>query len=201
MKGKFKKFLSVFLCAVMVFTAFSTAFASGEQEEKQAWCAVRPSNGLGMIALTKGKSDGLYVSYNPGNHEGVKLEWSSKGDSCVLELDEPDEESGLVKRATVTAVSYGNFDVTVKLVAADGTVLDEDTFTVYSRTTKWGVQFVTFMEELKLAFYIFGLLPTLSLPMAAIAKVMEIFGTDAETVRQFIYDYSEWMSKVMYSFG
>lgn len=200
MKGKFKKILSVFLCAVMVFTAFSTAFASGEQEEEHVWCDVRPTNGLGMIALTKGKSDGLYVAYNPGSHEGVKLEWSSKGDSCVLELAEPDEESGLIQRATVTSVSYGNFDVTVKLVAADGTVLDEDTFTVISRTTKWGVQFAAFKAEMKLAFYIFGLLPALSLPMGAIAKIMEIFGADDETVRQFIYDYGEWMSKVMYSF-
>lgn len=197
MKGKFKKFFSFLLCAVMTFTAFSTVFASSEQEEEHVWCDVRPTNGLGMIALMKGKSDGLYVAYNPGSHEGVMLEWSSQGDSCVLELAEPDEESGLVQRATVTSVKRGDFDVIVKLVAADGTVLDEDSFTVVSRETEWGLQLAVFKEELKPVFYIFGVLPSFGVPMGVIAKLMEIFGADDETVRQFVEDYTEWMASVI----
>lgn len=200
MKRKLKKILSVFLCAVMVFTAFSTAFASGEQEEENVWCAIRPIPGTTLVVLSKGDSHGLYVAYNPGSHEGVSLEWSSQGDSCLLELGEPEEESGLIQRATVTSVKRGDFDVTVKLVAADGTVLAEDTYTVVSRATDFGMKFEYTKYELKILFLLTVILPALGIPMGVIAKVMEIFGADDETVKEFVNNYAEWATKVMWSF-
>lgn len=199
MKGKFKRILSVFLCAVMVFTAFSTAFASGEQEEEHVWCNVRPNPGTMLVALAKGDSYELYAAYNPGSHEGVSLEWSSKGDSCTMELGEPEEESGLIQSVTVTSVSRGDFDVTVKLVAADGTVLDEDTYTVVSRETDFGMKFEYTKYELKVLFSLTAILPTLAVPMLVVVKAMEIFGADDEIVTQFAESYAEWATEIMHS--
>lgn len=203
MKGKFKKILSVLLCAVMVFTAFSTAFANGEQGEEHVWCDVRPKDGRGNAVITKGKSCGLYVAYNPGNHKDVSLEWSSQGDSCQMELGLQDEESGLIIEAVVTSVTHGKFDVTVKLVASDGTVLDEDTFTVVSEVKedldffeKMIYEFEVFNEELRPVFYLTVLLPALGMPLGIIAKTMEILRVDEEIVVRFIEDYTLWMAKV-----
>ncbi len=199
MKERFKKILSLMLCAVMVFTAFSTAFASGEQEEEHVWCDVRPNPGTFTIVLSKGNSHGLFVAYNSGSHENVSLEWSSEGDSCTLELGEPEEESGLVQRATVTSVKRGDFDVTVKLVAADGTVLAEDTYTVVSRETDFGMKIEYTRYELKVLFSLTVILPALGIPMGIIAGAMEVFGADDETVSQFTESYAEWATEIMHS--
>ncbi len=197
MKRKFKKILSVFLCMVMVFTAFSTAFASGEQDEKPVWCDIRPIPGTTQVVLSKGDSHDLFVAYNPGDYENVSLEWSSQGDSCQIELSEPEEKSGLIQRATVTSVSCGNFGVTVKLVADDGTVLDEDTLTVISKASEFGKWLGILKEELKLTFYFFGLLPAFGVPMGIIAKAMEIFGMDEDVITQFVDDYTLWMGDIL----
>lgn len=200
MKGKFKRILSVILCLTMVFTAFSTAFADGEQKETDnVWCTIRPNPGTFMIVLAKGDSHGLYVAYNRGSHEDVSLEWSCEGDSCTLELGEPEEDSGLIRSATVTSVKRGDFDVTVKLVASDGTVLAEDTYTVVSRATEFGMKFEYTKYEFKILFSLTVILPALGIPMGIIAGAMEVFGTDDETIEQFVGNYAEWATNVMHS--
>lgn len=200
MKGKFRRILSVILCLTMVFTAFSTASADGEQEETEnVWCTIRPNPGTFMIVLAKGDSHGLYVTYNRGSHEDVSLEWSCEGDSCTLELGEPEEDSGLIRSATVTSVKRGDFDVTVKLVASDGTVLAEDTYTVVSRATEFGMKFEYSKYELKVVFSLTVILPALGIPMGIIAGAMEVFGADDETIEQFVGNYAEWATNVMHS--
>ena len=200
MKGKFRRILSVILCLTMVFTAFSTAFADGEQEEAEnVWCTIRPNPGTFAVVISKGNSHGLYVAYNRGSHEDVSLEWSCEGDSCTLELGEPEEESGLIRSATVTSVKRGDFDVTVKLVASDGTVLAEDTYTVISRATDFGMKYEYFKYESKVLFSVTVVVPALGIPMGIIAGAMEVFGADDETIERFVGNYAEWATKVVHS--
>lgn len=199
MKRKFKIILSVFLCTVMVFTAFSTAFAD-EIQEKNVYCMINSKNSTGT--LSKGESLELHVEYHSEGYEDVNLEWSTEGDSCIIEYAEPTENNGIVTEATVTSVTHGDFYVTVRLISSDGQELDNALFKVVSNVPEelsFLERYKQDFEELKLTatflFYMTVLLPIIAVPAGIICEIMILFGANEQKVLELFTNYIVWMDR------
>ncbi len=125
---KLKKLLSIILAVIMVFSTEVVAFATDETKGVTSEMYLCVS---GETSIGRGESTEVTVKYNSEKLDNIKFVWSTDGDACNIEYF-ADEESGLITRAKITAVTYGYYYIKVDMFSEDGKIIESDKQTIFS---------------------------------------------------------------------
>lgn len=94
-------------------------------EEPEVYCRIVEHNSMPYGPLEKGDKEAMHVRYYMGENTDAKIVWETEGDACTMAVTEY-SASGMPVEVEITAVTHGDYTVTAKLMAADGTVLCSD---------------------------------------------------------------------------
>ncbi len=126
----FKKFLSVFLCVVMLFTLSSTAlvFADNCDENCRHYCEIKFKAGCDP-QINEGETTEIYVEYCAGRHAISEIRWKVYSVNGTVEYIK-DAQTGLLTGVKIKSVSAGKFYIAADVVGVDGRTLASDMVTI-----------------------------------------------------------------------
>lgn len=159
-----KKFLSVLLAFIMIF---STAIVGFAEEARFNMHTVS-----GSTNICRGEKTEVYAVYDDEMLGDVELVWSIEGDACEIQPVK-DKETGLITGVKVKGIKEGESVVKVDMVSENGEIIDSADETVKVISFRERIEYEKASAGVNFLFVIFLALNFIIMPFTFVVDLIK----------------------------